>query len=162
MELAAIQHLDTYNLYVDAKAIEEKVDNQDACPADFELLVALSNQFSAIEQDRECLFCQKVQVKFLRQQYHKSCSIVEGISILESAHDLAIDIITRAEATKKIAPSFYKALLEVKIDLAKANRSLGFYDEAVALEACARRICNKAQNLFPTYQNFPSQLLNQQ
>lgn len=162
MELNVLQNTDNYGLYADAQAIGLKVDQQLASQSDFLLLTFLSKQFCALGKVRECLFCQKLQVKFLLQQYWETPCIAKGIDILKAAHDLALDIVTQGEAKKTIAPSFYKALLNVKIELANAKRSLGLLDEAVALEACARRICNKAHNLFPTYQNFPSQLLNAQ
>ncbi len=145
-------------LYLDADAIEAKIDQRLADRTDFLQLSALAKQFVVFGQVRGSLFCMKLQVKLLFQQYWMKYSLPDGVTILEEAHELAIDLVSDSENKRSVAPSFYKALLKVKIELANAKRSLGFYDEALDLEQCAKRICSKAQNLFPTYQNFPTQL----
>lgn len=160
MELHALQNLDNYRLYADAQAIGAKINQQLAGEIDYQQLSFLSKRFTATGKIRESLFCQKLQVKFLLQRYWNTHLIAEGVAILEDAHDVAVEILYCAESKRTIAPSFYKAILAVKIELANAKRLVGFLDEAIALEDCARRICNKAQKMFPTYQNFPTELLN--
>lgn len=147
-------------LCLQADAIEAKIDQNLADHTDFLQLKALANEFATTGYVRGSFFCLKQQVKFKFNQYWKKRSLPEGVIILEEAHELAIDLINNSESKKSVAPAFYKALLKVKIELANAKRSLGFRDEAIDLEACAKRICNKAQRLFPTYEKFPTELLN--
>ncbi|MBS1776152.1 MAG: hypothetical protein JSS64_07710 [Bacteroidetes bacterium] len=150
---------DIRQLYLEADAIEGKIDELLADRKDFLQLSALAKLFDSCGQVRGSLFCLKLQVKFLFQQYWKYNSLPEGVTILEEAHDLAIELVNRSENKRSVAPSFYKALLKVKIELANAKRSTGFYAEAFDLEQCANRISNKAHKLFPTYQDFPTKLL---
>lgn len=144
----------TGHLFLAAKSIEAKLDKNQVDDSDFLRLAVLAEQFTSSGLVRESLFCIKLQVKYLFQLYWRNNSVSDGIVILEDAHDLAIDLISHSESKGTLAPSFYKAFLKVKLELARVKRSLGFLDEALALEQCAERIRIKARKLFPMYQKF--------
>lgn len=135
--------------------ISSKIEAGSHSGDDFTELHRLSDIFSRLNKHAESLFCKKLQVEILYEEYKVFTCPSTRLEILEQAHDLAVDIVIIAEAKKVITASFYKVLLFTKKELASLHRSLGFFKDAGALEKCAARIYHKAKRLFPTYTKLP-------
>lgn len=156
MQFKTIKNLENVELYEEADKINNKVKAGLEEENDFLKLESLFKKFSILHKYKECSFCKKIQVKFLYQAYLRAGNITEQASILEKSHDLAMDLVSQSENKKVNAPSFYKWLLVVKIELANVKQSQGFLEDTIALKRCAVRICLKARRMFPTYHDFPS------
>jgi hypothetical protein len=148
-------HTTTYSdeltsLMEQSAEIRKKLKADAATQDDYLKLHKLETGFAALRKPKQRLFCKK-----LKAQYLLFASKHNNEDILEEAHDTAVELVAQSEIQKVTAPSFYKILLQTKLELAKVKLVQGLSEESEALLDCAKRIFKKAEQLFPDYQKFP-------
>lgn len=133
-----------YNeLFFIAKSIEQKIDLQKSKDADIEILKNISLAFKNQNKISENLFCQKLIIK------HSLNNASNNLSVINTIHDWAIELVIEAEAHKIFQASFYNLLVKVKSILSGLLTQDSY--EQLAIANSGKAYLQKARKLFPTY-----------